>query len=164
MEWKDQGSEQGSLSFETYLQSLLSYRALGAHAGDYLVHVPACLEEQLMRPFGTKSDLFWSVLFKMPGGLCVCLQRPPWSKQKMKSTEHNCPRPYLCWDSQGWRLSILALKTYDTEKGRSLCLAFCATTLPKLPAGSSCLTVLPERAAAPGPGVPRTKQMKRRWG
>lgn len=76
MECKDQGSEQGSLSFETYLQSLLSYRALGAHAGDNVVHVPACLEEQLTRQVGTKPDLFWSVLFKRPGVGCVCLQSP----------------------------------------------------------------------------------------
>lgn len=86
MEWKDQDSKQESLSFETYLQSLFSYRALGAHAGNNMVHVPACLEEQLMRPLGTKTDLFWSVLFKRAAGLCVHLQSPPWSKQGMKST------------------------------------------------------------------------------
>lgn len=56
MEWKNQGSEQGSLSLETHLQSPPSYRA---HAGDNMVHVSACLKEQLMRPFGTKTELFW---------------------------------------------------------------------------------------------------------
>lgn len=86
MEWKDQGSEQGSLSFETYLPSLLSYRALEAHAGDNMLHAPAYLEEQLMRPFGTETDLFWSVLFKRPGVACVHLQSPPWSKQRTEST------------------------------------------------------------------------------
>lgn len=89
MRWSRRTREvsEGHCGLKPSCRYVLSYKAPWAHGG-------ACCgfsgRAANKTAWEKKMIFFCSVLFKRPGGVCVCLQSPPWSRQGMKSSLHIC--------------------------------------------------------------------------